>query len=170
MIRFKELWENHPTIAGVDNPCTTKGKVNFSDQCAIKVGVALSSCGVNTSHIPGARHCWYHEKSQGHILAAEDLAKGIKQRPITGIGKIQKIEPKDFKSILNGKKGIIFFKDYWARNGETKRNKSGDHIDLWNGSRLTDWKTWARIQFHLSWEGSWSDYRQSKEVWFWAVM
>jgi len=170
MIRFKELWENHPTISGEDNPCSTKGKINFSDQCAIKVGVALSSCGVNTSHIPGARHCWYHEKSQGHVLAAEDLEKGIKQRHIPGTGKMKKIESKDFKKILNGKKGIIFFKDYWARNGETKRNKSGDHIDLWNGSRLTDWKTWARIQLHLSWEGSWSDYRQSKEVWFWAVM
>jgi len=116
MVTFKILWENHPTISGQDSPCSTNGKSNFSDQCAIKVGVALSSSGVNTANIPGARHCWYHEKDQGHVLAAEDLANGIKNRPIPGIGKIQKIEPQNFKKILNGKRGIVFFKDYWARN------------------------------------------------------
>jgi hypothetical protein len=169
MIRFNKLWENHPTISGQDSPCSTNGKSNFSDQCAIKVGVSLSACGVNTTHIPGVRHCWFHEKSDGHVLAAEELGQGLKRGNIAGIGKLQKIDPKNFKSSLSGKKGIIFFKDYWARNGETIRNKSGDHIDLWNGSRLTDWKTWARIQLNISWEGSWSDYKKSKEIWFWAV-
>lgn len=169
MVTFNKLWDNHPTITGIDNPCTTNGKSNFSDQCAIKVGVALSACGVNTSILPGARHCWYHNKSFGHVLAAEELAKGIKKNPVIGLGKLQEIDPKDFKTLLRGKRGIIFFKDYWARGGETIRNKSGDHIDLWNGSRLTDWHTWARIQLNISWEGRWSDYKKSKEIWFWRV-
>jgi len=38
------------------------------------------------------------------------------------------------KDTLRGKRGIIFFKDYWQRtiNGKKEffRNRSGDHIDL----------------------------------------
>ena len=169
MLTFQKLWNNHPTITGEDNPCTTNGKVNFSDQCAIRVGVALQACGVNTAHIPGARHCWYHDKSAGHVLAAEELANGLKRYPIPGLGKLQKVQPEEFKNILRGKRGIIFFKDYWRRDGELFRNRSGDHIDIWNGSRLTAWNTWARIQLNLSWEGSWSDYKKSKKIWFWVA-
>jgi len=57
MITFKKLWESHPSINGEKNPCTTNGKKNFNDQCAIRVGVALSICGIDTSTLPGAVHC-----------------------------------------------------------------------------------------------------------------
>ena len=170
MVTFKKLWENHPTITGEDNPCTTNGKVNFPDQCAIRVGVALTACGVNTANIPGARHCWQHKKSAGHVLAAEDLAKGLKVYPIPGLAKAHKIESTKFKDEISSQTGIIFFKDYWRRGGDTSRNRTGDHIDLWNGARLTDWFTWIRIQAGFSWDGSFSDYRKSKEIWFWRVM
>lgn len=170
MLTFQKLWENHPTISGDDNPCTTDGKVNFSDQCAIRIGVALSKCGVNTANMPGVRYCWQHDKSAGHILAAEELANGLKGSHIAGMGRLQKIEPNKFKDKISSQKGIIFFKDYWSRSGESYRNRSGDHIDLWNGSRLTDWFTWIRIQAGFSWEGRFSDYRKSKEIWFWRVL
>lgn len=174
MLTFQKLWTSHPTITGKDNPCTTAGKINFPDQCAIRVGAALSACGVNTVLIPGARHCWQHKKSEGHVLAAEDLANGLKVYRVSGLGKPQKIAPSQFKRELAAQKGIIFFKDYWRRtvNGKKEefRNRSGDHIDLWNGSRLTDWFTWARIQAGFSWEGRLSDFKQSKEIWFWRVL
>ncbi len=170
MLTFKKLWDSHPTITGEDNPCATDRRVNFSDQCAIRVGVALSACGFNTANIPGARHCWYHKKSAGHVLAAEELANGLIKYPIAGLGKVQKIDPSKFKNKLAAHKGVIFFKDYWSRNGESYRNRSGDHIDLWNGIRLTDWFTWVRIQAGFSWEGRFSDYSKSKEIWFWKVL
>ncbi|MGP9826916.1 type VI secretion system amidase effector protein Tae4 [Ectopseudomonas khazarica] len=170
MLIFKELWESHPTITGEDNPCTTNGQVNFSDQCAIRIGVALNACGVDTSSIPGVRYCWHHKKSAGHILAAEELAVALTRYRIPGLGPVQKIDPSKFKDELISQRGIIFFKDYWLRQGESFANRSGDHIDLWNGTRLTDWFSWARIQAGFSWQGTFSDFEDSKQVWFWKVL
>ena len=180
MITFQKLWDNYPTITENKNPCSTNGKPNFPNQCAICVGVALSACGFDTRKLPGVRHCWQHKNTPGHVLAAEELAKGLKSFPIAGIGKLQKIEPSEFAEKLRGKKGIIFFKDYWQRtiNGkkESFRNRSGDHIDLWNGHRITDWTSWARIHIRIGRFGlhsisdKWSDYEDSKSIWFWRVL
>lgn len=173
-ITFDKLWESHPQVTGNDNPCTTDGKPNFSDQCAIRIGAALAACGVEPSRLPGVRHCWYHNKSEGHILGAEELAKGLKNFPIAGIRTVQNVEPQNFKSALRGKRGIIFFKDYWQRtvNGkrESFRNRSGDHIDLWNGYRLAHPRSMVQMYLRLGSFGLGSDHRQSKEIWFWEVV
>ena len=169
MLSFENLWKNHPTVAGNDNPCSTNGKVYFSNQCAIRVGVALTKSGVKTKHIPGATHCWHHPASEGHVIRAEELAKGLAKVSLAGLKPVDKLDPMLFSSKLASRKGILFFKDYWQRSGESSNHRSGDHIDLWNGSRLTDWTTWLRIQLHLSLDGVWSDYRGSKAVWFWEV-
>jgi hypothetical protein len=164
---FQNLCNKHPTIVGDSVPCSTDGKANFSDQCAIRLGVALASIGVDTtSLVPKARHCWYHDSGLGHVLAAEELAQGLSRMPISGVSRLQKIDPKQFARKLSGKKGIIFFKDFWSRDGENFRNRSGDHIDLWNGSRLTDWKTWFMISGLFNAGGN---YSKSKEIWFWEV-
>jgi hypothetical protein len=80
---------------------------------------------------------------------------------------------------ISGLTGDIFFKDYWQRtvNGkkESFRNRSGDHIDLWNGSRITDWFSWVRIHMRFgnfgvhSLRGDVSDFKESKAIWFWSV-
>lgn len=168
MIKFTKLWESYPTIQGDKAPCKTNGKKNFEDQCAIRLGVALASSGVKTTNlVPKGRHCWHHESSQGHVLAAEELANGLARFPIGGIQKKIKIDPATFQKDISGKKGIIFFKDFWTRNGENFRNRSGDHIDLWNGSRLTDWRTWFLISSTFNTGGN---YSKSKEIWFWRVL
>ena len=150
MITFQQLWENHPTITGDDAPCSTNGKAHFLNQCSIKLGVCLSRCGVDTNNIPGVTHCGHHKKLQGHVIRAEELANGLTKYSIAGLQKVEKVEPKMFRDKLAGRTGIIFFKDYWQREVDGKkeefRNRSGDHIDLWNGSRLTAWTSWFRIQ------------------------
>ncbi|MBL1261311.1 MAG: hypothetical protein COB33_012350 [Thiotrichaceae bacterium] len=182
MVTFQKLWENHPTITGDENPCTTNGKSNFPNQCAIRMGVSLARCGVDTSRIPGAIHCWHkHDKSLGHIIRAEELAKGLEKHSvfIPGVQKVQKVNPEEFKDTLRGKRGIIFFKNYWRRtnNGkkESFRNRSGDHIDLWNGHKITSPNSWARIHlrigsFGLHSFGLYSDLEDSKSIWFWRVL
>lgn len=182
MIKFKQLWENHPTITGEDNPCVNRqGKKNFINQCAIRVGVALSKSDVNTALLPGAIHCWHgHAKSEGHVIRAEELANALTKYPIAGLSRVIKVEPENFAKELRGRKGIIFFKDYWQRtnNGveESLRNRSGDHIDLWNGSRLTSWRSWFRIHAVIgrfgphTFSSDTSDYRQAKEIWFWRLL
>lgn len=168
MITFQELWKAYPTVQGDKSPCKTDGKKNFEDQCAIRLGTALSRNGVDTTNlVPKGRHCWHHESSQGHVLAAEELANGLVRFPIAGVHKCLKIDPNTFQKDISGKNGIIFFKDFWARSGESFRNRSGDHIDLWNGSRLTDWRTWFLISATFNLGGN---YSKSKEVWFWRVL
>ncbi|MAA75468.1 MAG: hypothetical protein CMN28_12275 [Salinisphaeraceae bacterium] len=175
MVTFQNLWMKHPTITGPDNPCSSNGRKNFSNQCAIRVGHALAECGIDTRRIRGARHCWQHDNAMGHILRAEELARGLDLANIAGLGKKIEVSPAQFSEALKGKTGIIFFKDYWIREGEVTRNASGDHIDLWNGSRLTDWTSWLRIQMRIgSWglhsiSDAWSDFQDAKAIWFWSA-
>ena len=173
MVKFNQLWKNHPTIQKETYPCkSTSGKKNFNDQCAIRMGACLAKSGVNTTKIVSKnRHCWQHDVSYGHILAAEELANGLKRCIIPGIQKMDKFDSSQFQRELNHKQGIIFFKDFWQRtiNGKKEifRNRSGDHIDLWNGSRLTDWRTWFAISNVFNTGGA---YGKSKEIWFWRVL
>ena len=164
MVTFNKLWENHPTITGEDAPCSKNGKPNFSNQCAIRLGVALQKSGVDTRKMPGVRHCWQHKKAEGHILAAEELSKSLNNFKVQGIQTAQSINPKTYKTDLAGQTGIILFKDYWTRRGET--NPTGDHIDLWNGSRITDWRSWLRIRFDVVIPGVWEDLKKSNEITF----
>jgi len=176
LVTFKDLWDNHPDIAGGEhNPCSP----DFTNQCAIRMGISLAKAGVDTTklsginykgNMAGIEHCWHgHPSSAGHIFRSEDLARALEHTHIQGVQKIQKVTVEDFHKTISGKTGIIFFKDYWRRKNESFRNKSGDHIDLWNGSRLTSVSSWARIHMHMSWEGSYSDFFNSKEIWFWGV-
>src|SRR5271157_2440202 len=139
MSTFEKLWSNHPTITGNDEPCSTNGKPNYPDQCAIRMEVCLVKSGVVTRLIPGVTYCNYHSAREGHTLRAEELASGLAKIAIPGVQKMRKVNPKELGKWFGGcpiseQRGIIFFKDYWRRKRETFKNRSGDHIDLWNGS------------------------------------
>lgn len=170
MATFSTLWVNHPTIKGTGNPCVdAKGNPNFSDQCAIRLAVSLVASGVPlASFQKTAKLCWHHPQAAGHVIRAEELANDLATAVVPGMSGVLKLTGKSFKAAISDKTGIVFFKDYWARAGESK-SRSGDHIDLWNGSRLTDWTTWFRIQAGISWDGVWSDFSKSSKVWFWQV-
>jgi len=169
-ITFHDLWGNYPKN---EYPCSTNGKRQFDDQCAIRVGVALTKCGYNITQLKPAgklEFCWHHPKQDGHILRAEELANALHRTRIPSVSVTQKVnQARDFAIELRGKTGIIFFKDYWRRG--TEAQPSGDHIDLWNGSNITDGAlSYLRVQFGLHWEGRISDFRKSKEIWFWSVI
>ncbi len=161
-VKFGDLWKSYPG----DDPCNKE----FKNQCAIRVGAALAGCSVDTTRLVSKkRHCWYHKSSDGHVLAAEELAAGLNKTRVPGIGLPQKFEGEGFRAKIAGKKGIVFFKDYWMRSVDRPASPTGDHIDLWNGSRLTDWSSWARIRFGIVIPNLWSDLEKSKQVIFWQV-
>jgi hypothetical protein len=81
-----------------------------------------------------------------------------------------KIDVKNFEKVLKTERGIIFFKDYWRRGNENFLNRSGDHIDLWNGERLTSKLSYFRINWGLNIEGFWSSFANAREIWFWSVI
>ncbi|WP_394357110.1 T6SS effector amidase Tae4 family protein [Cronobacter malonaticus] len=79
-ITFSQLWEAHPEINGDADPCRKPdGHKAFNDQCAIRLGVALTRCGYDVSRLKLAQ-CWYHPKAEGHVLRAEELANALKKR------------------------------------------------------------------------------------------
>jgi hypothetical protein len=137
-----------------DSPCKQNGKKAFENQCAIRLGESLRKSGVNFNTFKGAK-CWHGHKP-AHILRAEELATWLKSSfsPFKNVIEFEGIN--GFSSIA-GKKGIIFFKDYYGPA------QQGDHIDLWNGSRLTRYSSWFQFAF--------SDGRHYSDatVWFWAV-
>ncbi|WP_074687063.1 T6SS effector amidase Tae4 family protein [Paracidovorax citrulli] len=51
-----------------------------------------------------------------------------------------------FKSI-HGRTGILFFRNYWGPG------RQGDHIDLWNGSRVTALSSWFGSSGESRWRG-----------------
>lgn len=165
-IGFKQLWDNYPS----DPPCTNEaGEPNFSDQCAIKLSVCLQRAGVDLSSVPKKQRCWSHSNSV-HVLAAEQMASWLQDHRFRGCAVARDITGGDFDDTIDGKTGIIFFKDYWQREKETGKQRTGDHIDLWNGSRLTTLSSWLRIQWGLSWDGLWSDFSRAKQILFWEVL
>ncbi len=141
-MRFKTLWNNHPTINASlfadDAPCIVDGKRAFTNQCAIRLGVALELSGINLTSFRGAR-CWHGHKP-AHILRAEELANWLKSGFSPFRRRIEFKAADGFKDIMS-KTGIIFFKDYYGPGNQ------GDHIDLWNRSRLTAFRTW--LEFRL---------------------
>ncbi|WP_312633206.1 type VI secretion system amidase effector protein Tae4 [Pseudescherichia sp.] len=167
---FSALWNAHPEVHGDDNPCRRRdGHKAFDNQCTIRLGTALARCGYDVTKLH-VHFCWLHPKSAGHILRAEELADALKRTSIPGVFPAIKVHADNFEDVLKNRTGIIFFKDYWRRDNESFVNRSGDHIDLWNGSRLTSFFSYARIQWGFSVEGFLSDFFNSKEVWFWRVL
>lgn len=71
---------------------------------------------------------------------------------------------------IEGRSGIIFLANYWQRDSERgTQRRSGDHIDLWNGSRLTSLVSWFRVHWNFSIDGLCADYRLASKVLFWHI-
>ncbi len=81
----------------------------------------------------------------------------------------------DFRNKIDGKTGIVFFKDYWQRNSETGDTRTGDHIDLWDGrglDKLASQNFGENILTNtlgMYIDGVYSNKEKSKEVLFWEI-
>jgi hypothetical protein len=128
------LWDKYPSEKPYIDPKTGKPPVGFENQCAIKVGVALAGSGVNMDGFDGKGIV----KIDGIRIPtrAEEFDGWLNKTTIGGIGKGEVISGSDWQDKIKDRTGIVYFENYWARPGETTR-VTGDHIDLWNGSRLT---------------------------------
>lgn len=137
-LNFQQLWDNHPYPA---KPCSAD---YFSNQCAIRMGVAMAGAGANLAGFGGAKCYPSLKHSPRHVLRAEELSNWLlTQKGLVGpVSKRKNVVSNDFA----GKKGIVFVKDGWG---------AGDHIDLWNGLSLK--------------AGQLDYFALGKEVWFWDL-
>lgn len=153
MSTFYRLWENHPSG---EFPCSTDGKKNFDNQCAIRMGVCFEKAGISTKHWP-IRRCWQHQSSGGHILAAEELANALTRVTVPGMKKAEKYTGKDGFEQIKNRRGVIFFRNFYGPGMQ------GDHIDLWNDWRLSSLA--SVISVYTPWGSSYD----KGLIWFWET-
>jgi len=180
MVAFIDLWRGHPINESVMTPyiaphdltnlegrVISQGLPVFSNQCAIRMGIALRRAGVQPSQLGGCAHCAVHSRDAMHFINANQLANAILRANIAGIGKVEKFSGADaaqFYPKLFGRTGIIYVQDYWRRSTDSGK-ATGDHIDVWNGYRSS--AKWLMEWF--SWVGYYSNYAEAGEIWFWPV-
>ena len=163
MPTFATLWNNHPVVKG-ESSLVDRGAYEF--QCAVNLSAALLGSGVNMKSYSGQ---WSWQKgSSKYAIRAQELADWLAS-PVNPLhSKVEKYSGFDVFNKISGRSGVIFFQNYWGANHQ------GDHIDLWNGYRLTDWRTWVRIHirigsFGLHNLGAGADFEKAKSVWFWPI-
>jgi hypothetical protein len=170
VVTFAEMWSAYPQETALCKDPET-GKAAFSDECAIRLGTCLANVGITNSSFRGAR-CWFKGHPRAHMLRAEEVANWFQLRPFAGCPRPTDLTGKDWRSKVRNRTGLIFFKDYWEREGE--RSPTGDHIDLWNGQSLTAASLQGRVnnflRFTIGIDAFWySDLGEAKKILFWDI-
>ncbi|MDF0729350.1 type VI secretion system amidase effector protein Tae4 [Pseudomonas entomophila] len=140
---FINLWNAYPTDA---SPCDGP----WDNQCAIRMSIALN--GEHTIKV-NARTYSEPRCAHDHARGAESLANWLWKHHLGA--PLQLSGSAADRRKLSEKRGIIFFKDCFARAGQSFENRTGDHIDLWDRGRVTGY---FADQAH-----------RSKAVWFWEL-
>jgi hypothetical protein len=186
-LEFDALWRSHPLNNAQQAPCRLpkdsagglkRGFPSYPNQCAIRMGVCLRGAGVTIDQLGRITTCDFHPREEMHVLNAQQTADAVGRLSLPGIKPVEKIigpEVADFYNRLFGRRGIVFFKDYWSRsvavNGPNgteyvkEKTPTGDHIDVWNGYRTS--AAWLMEWF--SWLGYYHTYSAAREIWFWEV-
>lgn len=165
MTSFATLWNNHPHVKG-DGPLLDKRV--YENQCAINLSASLIRSGVSMTSYNGA-WSWQKDKPK-YAIRAQELANWLAAGGSRLSTKVEKLQGPEVFGEVEGKKGIpgrsgiVFFQNYWGAGAQ------GDHIDLWNGSRLTDMLSWVRIHMRFRDIGLGTDYRKAQSVWFWPLL
>jgi hypothetical protein len=167
-IKFDTLWQNYPKSDPCVDKQTAKSPPGFSNQCAIRVGYALEKSGVSFATFQGKR-CPNASKTSGMVAGAQELANWLGPTRFGGCPNGETYTGKDVFDKISDRTGIIFLANFWQRDGETGTERTGDHIDLWNGSRMTAYSSWFRVNMGISWDGLWSDYARASKVIFWPI-
>jgi hypothetical protein len=167
-ITFQTIWDQYPSESPCRDPKTGKAPAGYENQCAIRVGYALEKAGVSFASFRGGR-CPNAPRGSGMVAGAQALADWLLTRPFEGCPRPEEYTGKDAFDRIKGRTGIIFLANYWQRSSDKGNARTGDHIDLWNGSRMTAFSSWVRVHFGVSWDGLWSDYRLATRVLFWPI-
>jgi hypothetical protein len=167
-IAFQTFWDNYSSESPCKDPKTGKPPPGYDNQCSMRLGYAMEKSGVSFASYHGGR-CPFGSKHGGMVASAQGLANWLKTRPFRGCPTYEKYTGQDVFEKIKGRTGIIFFANYWQRDSDKGDARTGDHIDLWNGSHLTATSSWFRVHLGVSLDGVWSDFRRATEVLFWPI-
>jgi hypothetical protein len=177
-VTFAKLWAAYP---GGHPYVDANGKTppGYENQCAINLSAAIHGAGVEMKSFRGATVTL--PSGRRAATSASQLAAWLKLQPFCGLPKEpENVTGADWQDKIKGRTGIVFFEHYWWRNDAEKAadKPTGDHIDLWNGSRITahGWEFFSAFgrRFGLnSWQPGtpwgFSDVRKAKMILFWEV-
>lgn len=90
------------------------------------------------------------EIAKRYYIQAQELAHRLERE----WGKPQVSDGANARELISGKKGVIFLENAYPRAGSLGR-RTGDHIDVWNGSRIGSDST--------------TPFDQAERVWFWEI-
>jgi hypothetical protein len=171
-ITFAELWAAYPEGMPFTDPKTGDVPKGFENQCAIRLSVTLHKVGIEMRSFGGKGQIRLNGMRTA-VLASE-MADWLKLKPMAGMGRTESITGADWQQKIKGRTGIVAFKNYWQRDGESR--PSGGHIDLWNGAQLTSNGIRGAMtnffRFTLGSTtgfGSYSDLGKSTEILFWEI-
>lgn len=186
-LKFKNLWASYPSSPPYIDPKTGKPPAGYSNQCAIKVSVAIHGAGIEMKSftpkvigVDAKQFGMVTIDGKNTATLASQLATWLKLQPFCGLPqKPENITGADWDKKVNGRTGIVYFSDYWMRETDRAGQPTGDHIDLWNGNRLTasgflgTLATTARFLGQRSFlpgtDWGYSDLGTSKNILFWEV-
>ncbi len=113
MLSFSKLWANHPNVKG-EAPLLDKG--TYQNQCAINLYAVLVHSGGNVKTFKG-QLSWQKGKPK-YAIRAQELANWLTSPFGRGSGvmmpMVQKFSGKDAFEKIKGKRGIIFFQNYYG--------------------------------------------------------
>lgn len=174
-VTFAKLWESYPSGHPYLNPATGKPPPGYENQCAIKVSMAIHGAGIEMKSFRGA--AVKVNRLPAASLAVQ-LAAWLKLQPFCGLPmQPENVTGPNWQGKIRGRTGIVYFENYWRRAGET-RIATGDHIDLWNGSRLTatGWSFFSTIgrrmglnELGAGTDWGYSDVGKSTAILFWEI-
>jgi hypothetical protein len=177
-VTFAKLWASYP---GGHPYVDANGKTpaGYENQCAINLSAAIHGAGVEMKSFKGATVTLPNGRKAA--TSASQLADWLKLQPFCGLPqRPEDVAGSDWQGKIRGRTGIVFFSHYWWRDAAEKAadRPTGDHIDLWNGSRITGvgvhfFSAWGRrfgfpaIGAGTDW--GYSDVGRSKVIQFWEV-
>src|SRR3954447_7925796 len=113
-IDFATLTASYPTD---HDPCSKDGTPNFSNQCAIRMGVCLADAGLDLRGFHGAC-CWYGHGAR-HVLRAQELASWLRgdarlrQFSNGAFDRARRGRAPIVDTSYSGRQGIVFFQNFW---------------------------------------------------------
>ena len=174
VVTFQDLWNAYPNQEDpFRDPKTGEIPPYADNQCAIRLSITLHRVGIEMKSYRGEDQIRIDGKRTS--LRASVMAQWLKLRPFAGLPFPIDITGADWQDRIKGRTGIVFFSRYWARKTDSPGETTGDHIDLWNGRKLTSpgvegWAT-TFMRFTVGVSSAWySDLGKSKQILFWEIM
>jgi len=161
----------HPTAASIKEKSAPCKDPSITNQCAVRMSVALARCGFDLEGFQPRRRVHIHnhicQLTIPHVVGAEELARYLKICwPVYQVFKGR--TRRTAAATIADQKGVVYFNNCFHRNTDAEGKRTGDHIDFWDGVK------YFNEYIHVSAGGTASAssplFEKADEIWFFGLM